>query len=257
MVCGGPVIRAARLAHPGGQCSTRHHASARRGAAGKTGRSSTSHRCTSHGSGGLCERAARSDRGGETHHMRTPRATQMARSSISEQPGRSSPMCWPVRCSLATADASRKRRRSTAAALKGQGAASGGTEHWWRSFVPREGSRFDCRTPRALSLRVGGTQRRRDTAWPVAVAWSTFRTKEDPMVGRLREHMGNCSTQDTAGKTRVRASAGIPLVMAPARRAVVRPTPWAACAPSRPSTRRCRAAPHSCPAMHGWSPCFK
>ena len=112
-------------------------------------------------------RAGRSsDRGGETHHMRTPRATQMARSSISEQPGRSSPMCWPVRCSLATADASRKRRRSTAAALKCQGAASGGTEHWWRSFVPREGSRFDCRTPRALSLRVGGTQRRRDTAWP-------------------------------------------------------------------------------------------
>ena len=94
-----------------------------------------------------------------THHMRTPRATQMARSSISEQPGRSSPMCWPVRCSLATADASRKRRRSTAAALKCQGAASGGTEHWWRSFVPREGSltagrRARCRC--VLVARRGG-----------------------------------------------------------------------------------------------------
>ena len=155
--------------------------------------------------GGLCERAARSDRGGETHHMRTPRATQMARSSISEQPGRSSPMCWPVRCSLATADASRKRRRSTAAALKCQGAASGGTEHWWRSFVPREGSRFDCRTPRALSLRVGGTQRRRDTAWPWAAGseYSSYRAPSPPLVQPHRPPRGSGAISRDGGVYRV------------------------------------------------------
>lgn len=81
-----------------------------------------------------------------THHMRTPRATQMARSSISEQPGRSEPDV--LACQVLTRHS---RRESQASKVDGGGAQVSGRGE---RRLPSTGGVASCHE-KAVDLTAG------------------------------------------------------------------------------------------------------
>ena len=143
-----------------------------------------------------------------THHMRTPRATQMARSSISEQPGRSEPDV--LACQVLTRHS---RRESQASKVDGGGAqvsgrgerrlpSTGGVASCHEKAVDlTAGRRARCRC--VLVARRGGATLRGRGAWAAGSEYSSYRAPSPPLVQPHRPPRGSGAITRDGGVYRV------------------------------------------------------